>query len=259
MRLPSQGRASRLAVAAIAAAAFIAPASAHAGVFDSVAGWWPMYEGSGQVVHDLSGNGDNGTLGSTPGADANDPAWIRGLFFGSALRFDGNDFVRIPDSAKLSPQQLTVSLWVRGTGTPGTYRYIIGKGGDHCVSSSYAMTTTYNGGLVFYTWDGHQQHESTTLNASDVWDGKWHHVAGTWDGQYARLYLDGVNKGYHDTLPATVDYGLPTTTDAGLGGYLGTCDLYYTGDVDEVAVFNQPLAVDRIYATVKALFPRPLR
>jgi glucan-binding YG repeat protein len=32
-------------------------------------------EGSGQVLHDYSGNNNHGTLGSTTGADTNDPAW----------------------------------------------------------------------------------------------------------------------------------------------------------------------------------------
>src|SRR4051794_30210620 len=84
----------RLCVVALLAVGLTVPASASAGVLDSVTGWWPMYEGSGQVVHDLSGNGDNGMLGTTPGPDANDPTWIRGLLFGSALRFDGDDVVR---------------------------------------------------------------------------------------------------------------------------------------------------------------------
>ena len=55
----------------------------------------------------LRGHGNNGRLGSTPVADENDPSWIRGVFFGSALRFDGDDFVQIPDSASLEPASIT--------------------------------------------------------------------------------------------------------------------------------------------------------
>ena len=256
-----RARPSRLLpqAAAIGALALALPSAASsAGPLDVLAGWWPMYEGSGQVVHDLSGNGNHGTLGATAGKDDSDPTWIKGLFFGSALRFDGNDFVRVPDSPKLEPQKLTVSLWVRGGSSPGTYRYIIGKGGDGCVSSSYALTTSYNGGLVFYVWDGRQQHESALLSPSEIWDGRWHNVAGTWDGVSSRLYLDGVNRGTNQTTTSTPDYNLPVG-DTGIGGYLGTCDLFYTGDVDDVAVFNQPLAVDKIWNAIRVLFPRPLR
>ena len=41
-----------------------------------------------------------------------------------------------PELAELSPQRLTVSLWFKGDGSPGTYRYLISKGGDACVSAS---------------------------------------------------------------------------------------------------------------------------
>ena len=53
-----------------------------------------MNEGKGQSVRDWSGNGNHGFLGSTPAADANDPAWVKGIFFGSALNFSGDDYTR---------------------------------------------------------------------------------------------------------------------------------------------------------------------
>jgi hypothetical protein len=39
-------------------------------------GYWNFNEGSGQVVHDLSGNGLDGTLGSGNGVDSFDPTWL---------------------------------------------------------------------------------------------------------------------------------------------------------------------------------------
>jgi hypothetical protein len=39
-------------------------------------GYWDFDEGEGQIVYDLSGNGNNGRLGSTPDVDGSDPAWI---------------------------------------------------------------------------------------------------------------------------------------------------------------------------------------
>ena len=39
-------------------------------------GYWQMNESTGQVAYDLSGNNNNGQLGSTPGNDDNDPDWI---------------------------------------------------------------------------------------------------------------------------------------------------------------------------------------
>jgi hypothetical protein len=38
--------------------------------------YWNFDEGSGQVIHDLSSNQNNGRLGSTPNQDENDPQWV---------------------------------------------------------------------------------------------------------------------------------------------------------------------------------------
>jgi hypothetical protein len=88
-------------------AALIVPGSASAAGYDfPLSGYWPMNEGKGQLVRDWSGKGNNGQLGSTAGADANDPTWIRGLYGWSyGLHFDGNQFVTIPDSSALEPQR----------------------------------------------------------------------------------------------------------------------------------------------------------
>jgi Concanavalin A-like lectin/glucanases superfamily len=250
----------RLLAAGALTAGLAVPATANAGVFDSVAGWWPMYEGGGQTVHDLSGKGNNGTLGSTPGVDANDPTWIKGFLFGSALRFDGNDFVRIPQSTALEPKNLTVSAWVRSTGTPGTYRYIVGKGAKDCDSSSYGLFTSYNGGLRFYITDeSGASRTSGLVDPGVIWNGKWHHVAGTFDGATAKLFVDG--KYITDPAGASqpIDYNMPTTGDASLGGFLGTCDLFYTGDIDDVAIFSQALPIDKYWAALALFFPKPLR
>jgi Concanavalin A-like lectin/glucanases superfamily len=247
-----------LAAGALAAGLAV-PATASAGVLDSVSGWWPMYEGSGQTVHDLSGHGNNGTLGSTPAADENDPTWIKGFLFGSALRFDGNDFVRIPNAPQLNSTNLTVSTWVRGSASPGTYRYVIGKGGRDCESSSYGLFTSTNGGLNFYVTDTSGTYRTSGLVAPEaIWNGKWHHVAGTWDGTTAKLFVDGKLAAGATSAPATINYNLPSS-DASIGGYLGSCDLFYTGDVDDVAIFSQALPIDKYWSALSLLFPKPLR
>ncbi|MHC4605017.1 MAG: hypothetical protein ACYS6W_17005, partial [Planctomycetota bacterium] len=39
-------------------------------------GYWDFDEGMGQIVYDLSGNGNDGQLGVTPDVDSSDPAWV---------------------------------------------------------------------------------------------------------------------------------------------------------------------------------------
>lgn len=51
-------------------------------------------EGSGQVLHDYSGNNNHGTFGTTSGSDTNDPTWIS-----SGLSFATNDYIPIGAAA----------------------------------------------------------------------------------------------------------------------------------------------------------------
>jgi hypothetical protein len=263
MRRPTpRGAVARLLAASALAIGLAAPATASAGTFDSLSGWWPMYEGSGQVVHDLSGHGNTGTLGSTPGVDDNDPTWIKGFLFGSALRFDGNDLVRIADKPSLDTPKVTVSAWVRATGALGKWRYVVGKGARGCDAAGYGLYSGENGGLRFYFQDPDDiglLHGSGIVAPEAIWNGKWHHVAGTYDGTVARLYVDG-KLVPNDGPPTFASGGVPQTgTDVGIGDYLGTCDLFYTGDIDEVAIFDQALPIDRIWSAVSSFFAKPLR
>jgi len=47
-----------------------------AGDEPNLVGYWDFDEGEGQIVYDLSGNGNDGQLGSTPNPDSSDPAWV---------------------------------------------------------------------------------------------------------------------------------------------------------------------------------------
>jgi hypothetical protein len=255
MSLPGRSLTRRtVLVASLAAAALAVPSSASAASFP-LEGWWPLAEGSGQVIRDWSGHNHHGFLGETPQADSHDPAWVRGALFGSALRFGGDDYAQIPDAANLHPQQLTLSLWFRGTGSPGAYKYLFARGGDACVSASYGLETDYNGGLSFYVWDGTQQHFSG-LAGQEVWDGKWHHAAGTWDGTTSRLFVDGKELPRSSNFPGTIDYTGPTGNDI-IGGYHAGCDLLMTGDIDQVMVWSTALPVADIWKKLSALFNRP--
>jgi hypothetical protein len=240
------------AVAAVALTLGL-PVAARADSFPLM-GWWPMNEGSGQTVRDWSGHANNGTLGSTPGVDANDPSWIRGVFFGSALRFDGGDFVTIADSPSLSPANLTVAAWVRATGSPGILQYVLSKGSVACDHSSYGLYTARNGGLAFYIADANAYYRSPQAGP-EIWDGAWHNAAGTFDGKSVRLYIDGKEVGTGTPAVTAIDY----TTPAGgglIGGYPGTCDnsMYLAGDIDGVQVWSQALPIDTIWRTLKSLF-----
>jgi hypothetical protein len=230
------------------------PGTAAAADFP-LSAYWPLNEGRGQVVHDWSGHGNDGQLGSTPGVDANDPSWIKGIFFWSyGLHFDGGDFVSIPDSNSLEPQQMTVSAWFRGNGSPGNFKYLVAKGSNLCESSTYGLYTSGNGGLAFYVGDGTTPGFSRSPEApATVWDGKWHHASGTYDGNVVRLFIDGKEIGTGTLSTTTIQYDLPSGKTT-LGAYIGTCDLTLTGDLDEVSIWSKALPVSDIWKRAAVFF-----
>lgn len=257
MKLSVRRSAAMLAAVAASLGLLAVPAGASAAVdFGKLSGWWPLAEGRGQTVYDWSGNGNHGTLGSTPGVDPNDPTWIKGIFWGAALRFDGDDFVKIPASTALEPKQFTISLWTRASQNPGAFKYLLAKGSTGCLAASYGIGTDQFGGLTFYVFNGRDWVRSGGAPADTIWDGRWHNVAATYDGSAAVLYLDGKNLGQPPGSPLPVDYSLPDTSTT-LGGYLGSCQLLFTGDLDQVMIFDKVLPVEDIWAKYGSILGKP--
>lgn len=254
-------RTLRVALAAVALSLVI-PAGAHAFSFPLV-GWWAMNEGSGQTVRDWSGKGGHGYLGTSPEPDIADPTWVDGVLNGSALRFFGDQVVSIPASSSLQPQKLTVSAWVRykselhGWHVPGIFKYPISMGGGGCGASSYGMVTNVDEGLTFFIGAQDGKGYDSPSAPSSMWDGDWHHVAGTFDGSRVRLYLDGVQRGNGTPVPAgtKIDYSFANQSGA-IGGYADTCErlLNFRGDVDGVQIWSTPVPVDTVWRIVKTLF-----
>src|SRR5262245_34597554 len=78
-------------------------------------------ENSGAVTVDVSGNGNNGTLG--PGV-----TWTTQGRFGSALVFNGSSFVTITNAASLNlTTAMTLEAWVFPTVTPTNWSTVLMK------------------------------------------------------------------------------------------------------------------------------------
>jgi hypothetical protein len=211
-------------------------------------GWWPGDGDTTDVV-----NGNNGVVVGS--VSYSDPGMVD-----EAFSMDGGH-VQVARDLLLEPEAVTVDAWVKASGTPGAFRYIAAKGAEMCETASYALYTGSTGGLFFYLWDGTKVGDEYKFLISPgvlpdaIWDGAWHHVAGTFDGHFARLYVDGVQIG--DGTPALADndvaiaYGLATSNDFLIGNYLNAAcpssDFSFAnGEIDEVEVFNGALASEDI-------------
>jgi hypothetical protein len=239
-------------VALVAALALAAPASASEWPLQ---GYWPFLESKGQKIYDISGRGNHGTFGRLPGADWRDPEWIRGLFgVGSALRLDGNDFVAIPETDTLKPKSVTLEAWARASRSPGQWRYIAVKGGDRCEAGSFGLYTSINGGMAFYVYDGKKWWRSPQVG-TEIWDGNWHHFAGTYDGKYVRLFVDGREIGTGRAFDGAIEYGLEHK-ELTIGAFRGACNLTFRGDVDELRVWSAALPVGAIWGLISGMLDR---
>jgi hypothetical protein len=199
-------------------------------------GQWRFDEGAGQVAVDDGPQRLDGRLGVAEGEDASDPLRIAGAS-GGALRFDGDSVVRLPDSSGLAVQALTAEAVVRADGSPGTFRYLVSRGGKGCVAGSYGLYTGAEGGIALYVFDGSAYVVSAMVRPADVWNGAWHHVAGTFDGRALRLFLDGRPVGEPMDAPLRIDYST-TSPQASFGQYAGDCNLSFSGDLDLVRLWS---------------------
>jgi len=228
-------------LAAAAALALALPASASAAT--DLAGFWHLDESAGTTASDDSANANHGTI---DGASR-----IAGRFT-RALTFDGvDDQVVVARDPSMEPQRITVEAWVRAPTSPGSFRYVLANSANQCQTSSYGLYTGLEGGLGFVVSNGDENSDTISPFAppTAVWDGQWHHVAGTYDGSSVRMYVDGVEVGTGTPTTLPIAYGLQTSTDTRFGTFGGTCSLPYTGDLDEPRVWRRALSPVEIAAS----------
>jgi len=146
-----------------------------------IVGLWLFNEGSGGQVFDLSRNNNTGAFG----AGAASPTWSSGKF-GSALSFDGGDYVNCGNNPSLDiSTYLSGSAWVYLLAD--TTGYIACKrDGDTCSWGIYYSNATK--GLHLFGSDNISMVDSVqTLSLL-----QWYHVVWVMSGTTGYIYIDGV-------------------------------------------------------------------
>ncbi|HVY07504.1 MAG TPA: LamG-like jellyroll fold domain-containing protein [Burkholderiales bacterium] len=189
-------------------------------------------EGSGSTVADVSGNGNNGTIGGA--------TWTTSGKFGNALVFNGSGAqVTVPNSTSLQlTSAMTLEAWVYPTTAPTGWRAVIDKN----VDGYYLMASTNVGNQpgVGGTWVGGKQ---ATIAPSVLAVNAWTHLATTFDGSMVRFFVNGVQV----ASQAQATQLAPTTGTLQIGGDSYASE-FFAGRIDEVRIYNRALSAAEIQA-----------
>ncbi|MBD3184031.1 T9SS type A sorting domain-containing protein [Candidatus Poribacteria bacterium] len=202
---------------------------------DGMVAYWRFDEGSGITAADSSGYNHHGTL-------KGNIDWVTGKS-GKAVEFDGSSVVEVPHSSDLSLGAYTLLAWIKVPAVTGDWQAIICKEGSW-PQRNYGLYVNSSGTL-------HHSAVSSGYNYAvdsdvSVVDNQWHHICGTYDGKYLRLYVDGEYMGEKgvggspdlNTAPVSIGSKVP------LGMTL-------KGVIDEVIIYNIALDNNEIKTIMK--------
>ena len=203
--------------------------------------WWP-------------GDGDAADIvGDNNGALLNGATFANGVV-GQAFSFDGvDDFVSVPHKAQQNIREaLTIDAWVMKKGPCQRLNCIVLMKED--VPAPGENDLRY-GLLIFDEGGVAPGRVSLSLNTA-IWedvvisntvlqDNVWYHVAGTYDGSIAKIYVNGI-------LENSVEKSgplLPSTGGAikiGQESAAGEDPEFFNGLIDEVELYSRALSAEEI-------------
>lgn len=206
-------------------------------------GYWRFDDGQGSTsVRDSSGNGNHGVLRNL------DPAavWAGGQS-GGGLDFAGKGFVKVPRSASIDgiATGVTIAVWVykrpSSLGTILGRQYRTTPAEQYVLSFSAPWTTLYLANYAPYPAS------AASAVMTVVPDLKWAHLAASYDGATARIYIDG-------KLMAQNSRSVPLTSDTRpvtIGGNTDVANedvasFLLNGILDEVMLYGRALAAAEI-------------
>jgi len=207
---------------------------------DSPANYWRVDEASGTTLADQVGI-NAGTLFGTY------ILGTAGAIFGdadTALSFSGAGYFST-SSTLSAPSAFSQELWFKTTTTLGGK--LIGFGNIQSGASGGYDRNVYmtnDGRITFGVFSG----SIISLTSANPYnDGAWHHLVSLLSGAGMFLYIDGVQVNFNANTGAQVMNGFWRIGYDSLNGWPGTITSYYfTGALDEVAIYNYALSPAQI-------------
>jgi len=254
MRAPIVYTATLLLVLGLAASV------AKADIRSGLVGYYPLNEGAGTIAHDLSGQGHDGTL-------YNGITWILQAYQGGGVNCNGTTDTRIQLGTWNPAEgtgQLSVACWIRWAGGGGTYQGLVGKRNTWPDTTMFQFQVRPENGGTFRLETGTYAIVSPNNTLNPLVQ-TWAHVAATFDGTTARLYLNGkqvASGAFAFNMAGTGSIMGIGCVAGGGAGYSGNGEVFL-GDMDDVGIFNRALSAEEIslvmagYGGDRASNPRP--
>jgi hypothetical protein len=185
----------------------------------------------------MSGNGNNGIVyGATLTADRNGN-------LNSAYQFNGIDSYIDFGSSDLGltgGSEMTISVWVRPD-TPTTWHSTVLA--SHAFYRPYAIKTRGLGSSVTAQYILTTSSGGSYINADSggIIVGSWYHIACTYDGTTASIYVDGELQNSVSTSGT-----LSTATQSIFAGANPYPNHFYNGAIDNIKIWNRALSANEI-------------
>lgn len=196
---------------------------------DGIVGCWsPSVRGSGYLLADLSGRGNNGTLTNMDAGTDWPAVAIRGSH-GRVLDFDGvNDRVAI-GAAPVTAAPLTISAWVNVVDLSVNRAYVA----IHSASGSRFLLYS----IHFFVTNGGAFSQATLPSTPPT--NTWFHLVAIESGTSRKIIY---NASQEATATGTI---VPTGINAvqiGADSLSGVAQFFQNGRIGEVAIYNRALS-----------------
>jgi hypothetical protein len=192
-------------------------------------GIWKMDEGSGKIVKDSTGTGHDGEI-------VGNPKWVEGKD-GKALEFSSGVYVKVAHKEDLNLSTFTMTGWLKVPAVVAPHQMFLSK--ETWPNRNYSMWLLPDKANIGVTVPADTQ----VASAAVVVDGKWHHVAATFDMKNLKIFVDGEPSGQVGltTKPLTCDATF--TIGTALQGIMDEVSLFKVGLADEdiKKIFNDGL------------------
>ena len=196
-------------------------------------GRWELDQSSGTNAADSTPFDRSATLSGTP-------SWSSDCGGMAAFDFNGTShYFTVPNTADFQPTgMLSFCAWINGDswGSGTDVDAIVRKGDANPNNFGLAISD----GRVELLLDGN---DGSGIRGNTVLStGQWYHVAATWDGATAKLYVNGVL----DNSPGTARVGTIATDTRPLyiGGRAGAD--YFDGMLRDVRIYNRTLTASEL-------------